>query len=93
MDEAVSRGFPATEDRVQPQASTFGSYDVVLLFSFVTPIPPEPNTHFTSAISPNDDCNPKRLAIHKYTLYSGRQHPDTTLLWGGGGGTRQAMCV
>jgi hypothetical protein len=48
MDEAVSRGFPVTEDRVQPQASTFGSYDVAL-FSFVTQIPPETNTHFTGA--------------------------------------------
>jgi len=42
-------GLPATEDRFQSQASTFGSYDVVLLFSLVLLIPPEIHTHFTSA--------------------------------------------
>jgi hypothetical protein len=48
MDEAVTRWLPATEDRFQSQASTFGSYDVVLLFSLVL-ILPELHTHCTSA--------------------------------------------
>jgi hypothetical protein len=48
MAEAVTRWLPATEDRFQSQASTFGSYDVVLLFSLVHLIPPELHTHFTS---------------------------------------------
>ena len=44
MTKAVTRWLPAAEDRVQSQASIFGSYDVVFLFSPVTLIPPEP-TH------------------------------------------------
>jgi len=49
MAKAVTRWLPAAEDRVQSQASTFGSYDVVHLFSLVLLIPSELHTHFTSA--------------------------------------------
>jgi hypothetical protein len=49
MAEAVTRWLPATGDRFQSQANTFGSYDIVLLFSLVPLIPPELHTHFTSA--------------------------------------------
>ena len=49
MAEAVNRWLPATADRFQSQASIFGSYDVVLLFSLVLLIPPQLDTHFTSA--------------------------------------------
>jgi len=49
MTEAVSCWLPATEDRVQSQASKFGSYGVVILSSLVFLIPPEIDTHFTTA--------------------------------------------
>ena len=79
MAEAVTRWLPATEDRFQYQVSTFGSYHVVLLFSLVLLIPPELHTHFTNAtFLPTMILTRERLPKHKYTLYSRRQHPDTT---------------
>ena len=47
--KAVTRWLPTTDDRVLSQASTSGSYYVVLLFSLVPLMPPKLHTHFTSA--------------------------------------------